>query len=339
MKFDTFYYQINYGGKVSLFDNPFTENKNIVHILSKIIGGSLIGWVFLRLLLRLQYFRKRHFHYIPLNGWTVVFGATGGLGKTICQYLINQRTHFILVSRDSSKLKNLQQLLKRTSPQIQLALFQSDFGDFSSISQFCSDINKFLVNSQTQISEMYFCAGEAKICSFKNADSQSIISNSLINGISPIIILKNLLSNCKDNSNFIFISSLLANVPSPLLATYTSSKSYLSNYILALRRELPNFNFYLFEFGNFSTPFTSKLVGITDFHLRHSDITVADVEDIVKYIFYVITMSKTRFGSLLDPVGTFSWLHYFVRIFLQLLPRSFSSYFIHKVLDRYNFNQ
>ena len=83
--------------------------KTMLAFVVVLYGMETLGFLYRTFLRPGQNLKKKY------GGWAVVTGCTDGIGKAFCEELARQNIPVLLISRTESKLKDLQELLLKTS--------------------------------------------------------------------------------------------------------------------------------------------------------------------------------------------------------------------------------
>ncbi len=171
-----------------------------------------------------------------LNGFTLISGATGGLGGAFVQLLAERGEGIILTGRSEEKLKSLQEKLKTQFPDLPIEYASCDLTDenerkllFSEVAYICKQTNlplKRLINvAGADIQKALAEYTEEKIafqCRVNFESAVSLSRGAIDLGVEEIIN----------------ISSVSGIYPMPYFAIYSATKGALTSFSLALREEM-----------------------------------------------------------------------------------------------------
>ena len=157
----------------------------------------------------------------------LITGASSGIGRDMARELNQKGYDLILVARDLDKLQEVKNALK-TNVEV-VAMDISNVDNCKSLYQQYKDID-ILINN----------AGFGSIGAFRKTDMNKELSMIDLN-IKAVHILTKLFLNdfVKRDSGYILnVSSSASFQPGPLMATYYSTKAYVTHLTLALYEEL-----------------------------------------------------------------------------------------------------
>lgn len=174
--------------------------------------------------------------------YTLITGATGGLGKEFCNQFANLGHNLVLTARSDEKLKNLATELIALYPKIKVEFCACDLSDNASIKglfDFCTSQNIFfdhLINVSGVDTQMPFnCYSLNKISFQSRATFEGVIS------ITNFALLQNL-----GSLKVLTISSICGAMPMPFFTLYSALKGALITFFDALRYEYKNNKNFVF---------------------------------------------------------------------------------------------
>ncbi len=159
----------------------------------------------------------------------LITGASSGIGKDMAIVLSNRGYDLILIARNEKKLEELKEKLNTNVEIISM--------DLSNIDN-CKKLYEQVKNQNIDI--LINNAGFGSIGSFRKTDLDKELNMIDLN-IKAVHVLTKLFINdfIKRDSGYILnVSSSASFQPGPLMATYYSTKSYVTNLTLALYEEL-----------------------------------------------------------------------------------------------------
>lgn len=165
----------------------------------------------------------------------LITGATGGLGKAFVKCFCNENNHLILTSTSEEKMTTLINELKVDSPDLHISPLICNFLDEKSIDK----VIKFLEDNNIQLDYLINNAGYITEGTIENAKIDTLLDCIKVNCIGTTQITKKIL-DLHDNShllNIITVASMAGDYPMPYMAVYSSTKSYLKNFMLAMGHE------------------------------------------------------------------------------------------------------
>lgn len=192
------------------------------------------------------------------NFYTLITGATGGLGQAFVFEVIKENKNILITSTSIEKATTLKEKILKINPNINVQIFKCDFcieEDLNKLIAFIKDNNikiKMLINNAG-----FICEGSTKF-----SDVETLKKCIKVNNMSTISLTKNILDmhNKDYHLDIITISSLAGNYPLPFMAIYSASKAFLKNYFLSLRYEYKkdNVNFLVVLPGAIATSQSMK---------------------------------------------------------------------------------
>lgn len=129
-----------------------------------------------------------------LEGKTVaISGATGGIGKNICEILVGLNANLILLDRNIKKSKELREQLLQINGNIDIKNLQVDMSDFNSVKSVTEELKKLDFNV------LLLNAGAYKIPrKITNIGYDNVFQ---INFISPYYMIKQLLPQLRERKD------------------------------------------------------------------------------------------------------------------------------------------
>lgn len=166
--------------------------------------------------------------------FTLVTGATGGLGSKFCIKMAKLNKNLFITSRSQEKLNILTEKLYEISPNIVIFSKACDFTDTESR----NDLFKFIIDNNLSFEMLINVAGVDIQKPFVNYTEEKIVlqSRSIFEG--TISITNFILKQNLDDLKILTISSICGTLPMPYFAIYSSLKHALIDFFDALRVEL-----------------------------------------------------------------------------------------------------
>ena len=192
--------------------------------------------------------------------YTIITGATGGLGKAISIECAQKGYNLILTGRSSEKLLDLFDCLTKIRPNIDIRFFPCDL---SSVDDRCGLFNS-LIKNNLSIERVIHVAGVDTQMALKNYTHEKLIFQSRVNLEAVFDLTLFALKNKVDRLEVLTISSICAAVPIGYFSVYSSTKAALKHFFDSLR----------LEYKNKEVTFTTVLPGSI---ITRADI-IADIE-------------------------------------------------------------
>lgn len=169
--------------------------------------------------------------------YTLITGASKGIGKAIAEELASRRVNLLLVARDTALLEELTSQLKQ-----QYAI-QADFLSLDlAVPNAAETLKTWIENHQYQINILVNNAGYGLSGAFTDYTIEEHKAMMQVNMTVPVELTAMLLPQLKRNqpSYILNIASSAAYQSVPGLTTYAASKSFILSFSRGLRYELRN---------------------------------------------------------------------------------------------------
>lgn len=171
--------------------------------------------------------------------YTLITGASQGLGKAIALEMAQRHENLILVSLPNSGQEDLSDFISKNYgvDVHHLEYDLSQYANYYKISEYIFEHNmkiKYLINN----------AGVLSRGSFDKLSDQFILKQLEVNVVAPTMIIKLLLDNLKQSSpsGILNVSSLAGYFPLLHKQVYCGTKAYLLSFSKCLRKELKKDN-------------------------------------------------------------------------------------------------
>lgn len=169
------------------------------------------------------------------NSYTLITGATGGLGSAFVFEVIQKNKNIIISGTSQEKLDNLKNKILSVDKSANIITIKCNFlmqSDLDNLIKYIKDNN--IVISTLINNAGFICEG-----STKHSDIETLEKCMKVNNQGTVFITKNILDmhQTENHLDIITISSLAGNYPLPYMAIYSASKSFLKNYMLAIKYE------------------------------------------------------------------------------------------------------
>lgn len=165
----------------------------------------------------------------------LITGASSGIGKELAKKLANKSKKLFLVARSIDKLNFFKKELEEKNPSLECICIKYDLTDINNLENIVKNYDvDLLIN----------CAGFGKITDFLKLSDKEDLDTINVNFISPMILTKKYSEKFlqKGEGIILNICSTAALYQHPYMAVYSSTKSALLHYSLALDEELYNKN-------------------------------------------------------------------------------------------------
>ena len=165
----------------------------------------------------------------------LITGASSGIGKELAKKLANKSKKMYLLARSSDKLNLLKKELEEKNPLIECICIEYDLTDIDNLGNVVENCDVDLVIN---------CAGFGKITDFLKLSDKEDLDTVNVNFVSPLILTKKFSEKFLQKGKGIILNvcSTGALYLHPYMAVYSSAKSALLHYSLALDEELGHKN-------------------------------------------------------------------------------------------------
>ena len=165
----------------------------------------------------------------------LITGASLGIGKELAKNLASKCKKLFLLARSFDKLNLLKKELEEKFPNLECTCIKYDLTDINNLENIIENCDvDLLIN----------CAGFGKITDFSKLNDKEDLDTINVNFISPLILTKKFSEKFLQKGQGIVLNvcSTAALYQHPYMAVYSSTKSALLHYSLALDEELSNKN-------------------------------------------------------------------------------------------------
>lgn len=171
--------------------------------------------------------------------YTLITGASQGLGKAFAINLAKRQENLILISLPNSKQKELTNYL---SNNFKIKVYQLEL-DLSKVENY-EVIAEYVKKHDLQIKYLINNAGVLSRGAFDTLSNAYILKQIEVNVIAPTILIRLFLDNLKRNasSGILNVSSLAAFFPLVHKQVYCGTKAYILSFSKSLRKELKKDN-------------------------------------------------------------------------------------------------
>jgi len=221
-------------------------NKSDIYIAATYIGSFVSCYYILFSLTKFYCKFLRVAKDVTTYGkWAIVTGATSGIGNSYCEELLKKGMSVLLISRNEEKLKQTQRQLeilgKEKGKVVDIEYFVCDFDNISS-----DDVTN-LKSKLSQLGEdgglgmLVYCAGIVNdlpaILHECDSDIVQSIMNVNMNGYVAMCQIVLPLMMMRQKGAIINVSSGSCTHPSPMLSTYSATKSFALQMTRSLHYE------------------------------------------------------------------------------------------------------
>ena len=178
-----------------------------------------------------------------MAGYTLITGATGGLGNAFCDECAKRGQRLILTGTSTQKLEALNEDLKNKYQDLTIEYKACDLSDDKSRKEFFDYLEEKKLSVNCLINNAgYIIEGEH--LSLKDED---VIKAIRVNCEGTIDVTQKIIKrrNKEEELRIITVSSLAGEYPMPYMAIYSATKSMLIKFMTALNYELKDKNVYI----------------------------------------------------------------------------------------------
>ena len=227
-----------------------------------------------------------------MNTYTIITGATSGIGLDLSRRLAEER-NVILVGRSQEKLDMVMSQISDTHHRV--LCFVCDLN--TNRNTLAQKLSAFIISNDIQIDSLVHCAGTSKVMAIRQSDADSIDQIFNVNVFSAIEMIKVLLK--KDNKgalrNILLISSLASIRGEKGNSIYAASKGALNSLAITLAKELaPKVRVNCISPGTVKTPMTQPFLETEngETHLKDYPLGVGQCEDITNLVCFLLSDSS-----------------------------------------------
>lgn len=247
----------------------------------------------------------------------LITGATGGIGRELCQVFASHKHNLILVGRNEIKLLNLKDDLQREYPiQIDFILADLSLPNASKI------IYEQIIEKQLRIDVLCNVAGLGVYGDFldRNLEDHKELLEVNLHAVVELCHYFGNKMKKEEKGKIINIASISAFFPGPYMATYYASKAYILSFSIALAKELKPYNVGVSVVcpGVIPTEFYPKACA----DMRHSYLLERMPLAIPKALARII-YNKAMHNKLIIKNGFINRIYIFLSIFLPLRLKAF----------------
>ncbi|MEH6347648.1 MAG: SDR family oxidoreductase [Bermanella sp.] len=168
----------------------------------------------------------------------VITGATGGIGRSFAQHLVQSGATIIMVGRNTIALKELQNelLTQLVVKPNQVHIFPCDLLKSEDRQNLVEHIENFKIPVNTLINN----AGDNEFALIEDLSEERIEKIMRLNTLTPMLLSRALISHLskQEQSQIVNIGSTFGSIGYPGYSAYCASKYALRGFSEALRREL-----------------------------------------------------------------------------------------------------
>lgn len=166
--------------------------------------------------------------------YSIVFGASGGIGKEFCTYLASRGDNLIISGRSENKLELLKNLIYKINDKISVLTLPINLQDENNR----QTAFNYLKEQNVKIKGLYFVAGIDTRKPFENYTQEKISTQVRVNFESAVDVARFCLENRAENLDMLIVSSACGFTPMPYYSLYSATKCGLIYFFKGLKSEL-----------------------------------------------------------------------------------------------------
>ena len=166
--------------------------------------------------------------------YSIVFGASGGIGKEFCRQLASRGENLVVSGRCKNKLELLKDELLAINENISVIILPLDL----SISEERVESYKKLEELGVLVKGLYYVSGIDTRKSFLKYSEDKIVKQARVNFEGALSATKFALKNRAESLDVLVVSSACGLTPMPYFSEYSATKAGLIYFYKGLKREL-----------------------------------------------------------------------------------------------------
>ncbi|WP_419535080.1 SDR family NAD(P)-dependent oxidoreductase [Endozoicomonas sp.] len=255
------------------------------------------------------------------GSWALITGASAGIGRTFAEVLAKKGLNLILVARRESLLDELAQQLEQHH-EISTRVIVADMSD-------TSEVNRVIEQSaDLEIGLVIPNAGIETHELFDQQSWQQVDSLLQINMAAPTRLAHHFAGQMRQRGRggILFVSSIMAYMPSAYLAQYAASKAYIQLLAEGMHKELKSsgVDVTVLAPGLTDTDMGQSVTGGLNAMFRQP---LMDPKAVVQAGLSALGKRPVRIAGWMNQLNVF--------MVSRLLPRAFSTALTHKMFNKH----
>ncbi len=254
-----------------------------------------------------------------MKKYTLITGASSGLGLDFAREYAQQNQNLILVARRVDRLDKLkEELLSKYA--IDVLVCPIDLNNSTEINRFFETIDPEIF-----INRLINNAGFGYSGSFSDMQESQILSMSRVNIEALSLLTHKVLPNMKQNKEgqILNVGSIAAFLAGPYMAEYYASKAYVLNFSLALHEELKQFNISVSVLC--PGPTKTEFFDVASSHKGNSIVNGFMMNSLPVVRKGISDLEKNK------PISIVGLSNHMLRFLLKLTPRTLAAKFIARI--------
>ena len=256
---------------------------------------------------------------ILMKKYTLITGASSGLGIDFANEYAKQNENLILVARRVDRLNQIKNEIE-SKYAVDVIVYPLDLNHNSEINQFFEQLD-----SDIFIHRLINNAGFGYSGSFVNMQESQIRSMISVNIEALTILAHKVIPNMIEHKQgeILNVGSIAAFVPGPYMAEYYASKAYVLSYSIALHEELKEYNIKVSVLC--PGPTKTEFFDVANSHKENKtlDNFMMDSYPVVRKGVSDLKQNK--------PISIVGLSNHSLRAVLKLVPRTFASKIVGKI--------
>lgn len=165
--------------------------------------------------------------------YTLISGATGGLGKEFCRALVLTDSLF-LTGRSYDKLSALREELRSINPSASIEIFAADITDFEQRKKLFGYADELGI----KFSGLFNVAGVDVQKEFAKYTEEKLVFQVRVNLEATLSLTRYVVERRAADLKILTVGSMSGTTPMPYFAVYSATKAALTNFFTSLRYEI-----------------------------------------------------------------------------------------------------
>ena len=246
------------------------------------------------------------------NNYTLISGATSGIGLELAKLYAKDNHNLILVSRNIEQLNQIKEELKKDS--IDIKIYAYDLSVIENTYELYNNIKKENLNVNILINN----AGFGDSCEFVESNINKINKMIDLNIKSLTNMCHLFIKDMKENKNgrILNVASVAAYLAGPYMTTYYATKAYVLNFTVGLYHEVKKYGIKMHALC--PGPTKTKFIEVSESKNKKAFDNVSMSPVKVAKICY----KKMRRNKLIINTG---FMSKFVSLFTRFVSRKFTA--------------
>jgi short-subunit dehydrogenase len=174
--------------------------------------------------------------------YTLITGASRGIGKAIAEYCASKNMNLLLVARSAENLKEIaDKLLKEYGTDIQT--FSIDLTESDAVGK----IYQWVTDHHYEVNVLINNAGRGMYGKFEEIPLEKQLKLISLNQMAMVTMVHQFIPLLKTHSRsyILNVASTACYQPIPYMSVYAAAGSFIHSFTLAIREELKSFNVHV----------------------------------------------------------------------------------------------